>query len=96
MGLIQTPDQLRFSYQAIIEGAKQLAQPACTDTEVNIKQNTYTKNNNTIFVITCHYNAMFFYRIVIQITSNLIVPVRTKTSHLHCRLREVKVSPGRT
>lgn len=24
MGLIQTPDQLRFSYEAIIEGAKQL------------------------------------------------------------------------
>lgn len=24
MGLIQTPEQLRFSYQAIIEGAKQL------------------------------------------------------------------------
>lgn len=24
MGLIQTPDQLRFSYAAIIEGAKQL------------------------------------------------------------------------
>lgn len=24
MGLIQTPDQLRFSYQAIIEGAKRL------------------------------------------------------------------------
>lgn len=27
MGLIQTPDQLRFSYQAIIEGAKQLRSP---------------------------------------------------------------------
>lgn len=26
MGLIQTPEQLRFSYQAIIEGAKQLSQ----------------------------------------------------------------------
>lgn len=25
MGLIQTPDQLRFSYQAIIEGARQQA-----------------------------------------------------------------------
>lgn len=24
MGLIQTPEQLRFSYQAIIEGAKKL------------------------------------------------------------------------
>lgn len=24
MGLIQTPDQLRFSYQAIIKGAKQI------------------------------------------------------------------------
>lgn len=24
MGLIQTPDQLRFSYAAIIEGAKEL------------------------------------------------------------------------
>jgi hypothetical protein len=27
MGLIQTPEQLRFSYQAIIEGAKQLLDP---------------------------------------------------------------------
>ncbi|CAH0546901.1 unnamed protein product [Brassicogethes aeneus] len=27
MGLIQTPEQLRFSYQAIIEGAKQLLNP---------------------------------------------------------------------
>lgn len=27
MGLIQTPEQLRFSYQAIIEGAKQLLSP---------------------------------------------------------------------
>lgn len=34
MGLIQTPDQLRFSYQAIIEGAKQLSQPPIGDNEV--------------------------------------------------------------
>ncbi|GLV33905.1 Protein tyrosine phosphatase 61F [Carabus blaptoides fortunei] len=33
MGLIQTPDQLRFSYLAIIEGAKQLVQPVCADIE---------------------------------------------------------------
>lgn len=38
MGLIQTPDQLRFSYQAIIEGAKQLSQPPCDDTEVLLIQ----------------------------------------------------------
>lgn len=25
MGLIQTPDQLRFSYQAVIEGAKRFS-----------------------------------------------------------------------
>lgn len=36
MGLIQTPDQLRFSYQAIIEGAKQLSQPPCGEAEVYI------------------------------------------------------------
>lgn len=35
MGLIQTPEQLKFSYQAIIEGAKQLSQPSTVDKEVN-------------------------------------------------------------
>lgn len=34
MGLIQTPEQLRFSYQAIIEGAKALTN-SCDDKEVN-------------------------------------------------------------
>lgn len=33
MGLIQTAEQLRFSYQAIIEGAKELSK-SCEDTEV--------------------------------------------------------------
>lgn len=31
MGLIQTPEQLRFSYQAIIEGAKQLSEPSTNE-----------------------------------------------------------------
>lgn len=34
MGLIQTPEQLRFSYQAIIEGAKQLSQTSSPDKQV--------------------------------------------------------------
>ncbi|XP_019879086.1 tyrosine-protein phosphatase non-receptor type 61F isoform X2 [Aethina tumida] len=34
MGLIQTPEQLRFSYQAIIEGAKQLLDPNAEDPEI--------------------------------------------------------------
>lgn len=33
MGLIQTAEQLRFSFQAIIEGAKELSK-SCEDTEV--------------------------------------------------------------
>ncbi|EFA00470.2 tyrosine-protein phosphatase non-receptor type 61F isoform X1 [Tribolium castaneum] len=36
MGLIQTPEQLRFSYQAIIEGAKQLLNPDSSPTENHI------------------------------------------------------------
>lgn len=34
MGLIQTPEQLKFSYQAIIEGAKQLSNPQSNANEV--------------------------------------------------------------
>lgn len=34
MGLIQTPEQLKFSYQAIIEGAKQLSNPESNVNEV--------------------------------------------------------------
>lgn len=50
MGLIQTPDQLRFSYQAIIEGAKQLSQPPCDDTEVsNYLFNSYVYFRTTPF-----------------------------------------------
>lgn len=36
MGLIQTPEQLKFSYQAIIEGAKQLSNPESNVNEVII------------------------------------------------------------
>lgn len=36
MGLIQTAEQLKFSYRAIIEGAKQLSQPSMVDKEVRI------------------------------------------------------------
>nr|XP_023013201.1 tyrosine-protein phosphatase non-receptor type 61F isoform X1 [Leptinotarsa decemlineata]XP_023013203.1 tyrosine-protein phosphatase non-receptor type 61F isoform X1 [Leptinotarsa decemlineata] len=36
MGLIQTPEQLRFSYQAIIEGAKQLIHKNFTSEEDNL------------------------------------------------------------
>jgi tyrosine-protein phosphatase non-receptor type 1 len=36
MGLIQTPEQLRFSYQAIIEGAKQLLDPNSSPQENHI------------------------------------------------------------
>ncbi|XP_046468952.1 tyrosine-protein phosphatase non-receptor type 2 isoform X3 [Neodiprion pinetum] len=40
MGLIQTPDQLRFSYEAIIEGAKQLP-----SNNVNINTNEVRNNS---------------------------------------------------
>lgn len=41
MGLIQTPDQLRFSYAAIIEGAKQLPSN-------NVVTNTNSQQYNAI------------------------------------------------
>lgn len=34
MGLIQTPEQLRFSYQAIIEGTKQVLNQNCESLKV--------------------------------------------------------------
>lgn len=37
MGLIQTPEQLRFSYQAIIEGAKAITN-SFDDKEVNCQK----------------------------------------------------------
>ncbi|KAL3284194.1 hypothetical protein HHI36_018358 [Cryptolaemus montrouzieri] len=48
MGLIQTPEQLRFSYQAIIEGAKKLLDPNASPTEIAnyiISNNSYEENN---------------------------------------------------
>ncbi|KAF2897829.1 hypothetical protein ILUMI_08351 [Ignelater luminosus] len=44
MGLIQTPEQLKFSYQAIIEGAKQLSQPSTVDKE-NCNSEVVVGNN---------------------------------------------------
>ncbi|XP_045463538.1 tyrosine-protein phosphatase non-receptor type 61F isoform X1 [Harmonia axyridis] len=47
MGLIQTPEQLRFSYQAIIEGAKKL-DPNASPTQLSnhiVSDNSYTENN---------------------------------------------------
>lgn len=38
MGLIQTPDQLRFSYMAVIEGAK----PTLTDNSARQVAQTHT------------------------------------------------------
>lgn len=46
MGLIQTPEQLRFSYLAIIEGAKKLSEK-CDDKEVIVFVSTF----KLIFVI---------------------------------------------
>lgn len=43
MGLIQTPDQLRFSYVAIIEGAKRVLANSPL-------HNTLTENENVIEV----------------------------------------------
>lgn len=36
MGLIQTPEQLRFSYQAIIEGTKQILNQNSESTKVSL------------------------------------------------------------
>lgn len=44
MGLIQTPEQLRFSYLAIIEGSKQL----CLTTAANDSSVPFSANNNSI------------------------------------------------
>lgn len=38
MGLIQTPDQLRFSYQAIIEGAKHILNQNSENEEVCVNK----------------------------------------------------------
>lgn len=62
MGLIQTPEQLRFSYQAIIEGAKQLLSSSCEDKEVLTSYGRYGsleracfQNCNSDIVITNKY-----------------------------------------
>ena len=44
MGLIQTAEQLRFSYQAIIEGSKQL----CLTSAANDSSVPFSANNNSI------------------------------------------------
>ncbi|XP_054721198.1 tyrosine-protein phosphatase non-receptor type 1-like isoform X2 [Uloborus diversus] len=47
MGLIQTPDQLRFSYLAIIEGAKIVLQCDGSNVVPLVKENPMQINNNT-------------------------------------------------
>ncbi|KAK9892628.1 hypothetical protein WA026_021006 [Henosepilachna vigintioctopunctata] len=51
MGLIQTAEQLRFSYQAIIEGAKKLLDPNTSPTEITnhvALNNSHSEINDTV------------------------------------------------
>ncbi|XP_025836006.1 tyrosine-protein phosphatase non-receptor type 2 isoform X2 [Agrilus planipennis] len=48
MGLIQTPEQLKFSYQAIIEGIKHLSQPNTSDKE-NSNSDVVVVNDNDLY-----------------------------------------------
>lgn len=50
MGLIQTPEQLRFSYQAIIEGAKQLLDPNAEVNKTNSINNISSLVHQTILI----------------------------------------------
>lgn len=49
MGLIQTPDQLRFSYMAVIEGAKLIS----TDNSTQVKVSLFLKS---ILVVETRFN----------------------------------------
>nr|CAI5860932.1 unnamed protein product [Callosobruchus analis] len=48
MGLIQTPEQLRFSYQAIIEGAKQLTNQNQTSDHIVETNNHITEDGDSL------------------------------------------------
>lgn len=59
MGLIQTPEQLRFSYQAIIEGAKQLSQPP-SDNQVCLNSLSHISTlNNRYRLVAKHLKTRF-------------------------------------
>ncbi|GIY79513.1 tyrosine-protein phosphatase non-receptor type 1 [Caerostris extrusa] len=55
MGLIQTPDQLRFSYLAIIEGAKRVL-PEATLNDVHSENENLTEAHRNIYISTENSN----------------------------------------
>lgn len=59
MGLIQTPDQLRFSYMAVLEGSKSIM----GDSSVQVPEHTMTKS------IRQYIKYLFFYIFSLSVNS---------------------------